>query len=85
MALNGSKYLQIGPNSLLGHGLNPLVLGLLHLSIHHLDGYTLKFKFWLSYRGSASHHILSEAPVVGEEVHEGEWHREGAEEDVRQC
>ena len=32
---------------------------------------------------SASHHVLSEAPVVGDNVHEGEGHREGAEEDVR--
>ena len=28
---------------------------------------------------SASHHVLSEAPVVGKDVHEGEGHCEGAE------
>ena len=29
------------------------------------------------------HHVLSEGPVLGEDVQESEGHREGAEEDVR--
>ena len=33
--------------------------------------------------GDCPDHVLPEGPVLGEDVNEGEGHREGAEEDVR--